>query len=286
MPEPRVALIIPSLHGSAPGLEEDARKQTRVPDEVIVVNGVRPNGRARNEGARRTTAEILVFVDDDARFGHAGVIENLVRPLIRDSTVGVTGSSKLVPPDAPAFQRAVARQVPRIEHPVVREPLETNPPLDGHGYCEITTTCAALRRKVWDEAGGFDEKLFRGVDTDFFTRVRRLGVRFILVPDTWVWHPAPGSLRELVRKHFFYGVGFSQEVKIEPWKGGWRYLGTPLHAAAYLLLRTLLIVPHTFLAYSGDNPRPRPAFRPLGALSSYAAAVGYVWGWYHDAPRE
>ena len=286
MPEPRVALIVPSLQGGAAGLEEDAGKQTLIPGQVIVVNGVRPNGRARNEGARRTQAEYLVFVDDDARLGHAGVIENLVRPLIRDATIGITGSSKLIPPDSPAFQKAVARQVPRIEHPVVREPRETNPPLDEHGYTEITTTCAAMRREVWERAGGFDETLFRGVDTDFFTRVRRLGLRFVLVPDTWVWHPAPATLQALLRKHFFYGVGFSQEVRVARWKAGWRYLGTPLHAALYLLMRTLLIVPHCFIAYSGDDPRPRPAFRPLGALSSYAAALGYVWGWYYAAPRE
>lgn len=286
MPDRRVALVVPSLAGETSGLEDDARRQTRPPDEVIVVRGVRPNGRARNEGVRRTTADLLVFVDDDARLGDVHVIEHLLKPLVDDATVGVTGSAKLLPPDAPAFQRAVARQVPRIEHPVVSHPLESNPPLDGHGYSELTTTCAAVRREVWEQVGGFDESLFRGVDTDFFTRVRKLGFRFILVPDTWVWHPAPATLGALLRKHFYYGVGYAQEVRIDAWKGGWRTLRTPLHAAGYLLLRTALLVPHAFIEYSGDRPSPRPAFRPLGALSSYAAALGYVWGWYRPAPRE
>ena len=121
MPEPRVALVVPSLRGDAHDLEADARAQSRPPDEIIVVAGVRPNGRARNEGVRRSTAEILVFVDDDARLGNAHVIEHLVTPLIGDATIGVTGSAKLLPPDAPAFQRRVAREVPRIEHAVVAQ---------------------------------------------------------------------------------------------------------------------------------------------------------------------
>jgi len=283
---PRIALIVPALGGAAAGLEEDARRQSRPPDEVIVVAGVRPNGRARNEGVRRCTADVLVFVDDDARLGDERVIERLVAPLLTNPGVGVTGAAKLLPPDAPAFQRAVARQVPRIEHPVVREPLESNPPVAGHGYSTITTTCAAMRREVWEKAGGFSETLFRGVDTEFFVRVRRLGYRFVQVPGVWVWHPAPATPARLLRKHFFYGIGYAQEVRRDRARGGWRYLSTPLHAALYLLLRTVLLVPHTFIAYSGDDPRPRPAFRPLGALSSYAAALGYVWGWYGGAPRE
>jgi GT2 family glycosyltransferase len=276
----RVALVVPALEGDTSGLEADARTQTRAPDEIAIVRGVRPNGRARNDGVRRTTAELLVFVDDDARLGDARVIEHLIAPLIADATIGMTGSAKLLPRDAPAFQRRVAREVPRIEHAVVHEPLETNPPLDRHGYCEITTTCAAMRRAVWQEVNGFDEQLIRGVDTEFLERVRRRGYRMVLVPDTWVWHPAPATLRALLRKHFLYGLGFSQEVKLNPARGGARYLHTPLHAALYLLARTLWLIPSVFIPWSAADPRVRLAFRPIGALAAYATALGYVWGWY------
>ncbi len=293
----RVALIIPSLGGNAEVLLASARRQTWVADEIEVVRGVSPNGRARNQGVARTSAPLLVFVDDDAVLGDEHVIANLVAPLLADPTIGVTGASKLLPPDAPAFQRWVAREVPRIEHPVVAQPLESNPDPPSF-YCEITTTCCAMRREVFEQAGGFNDHLIRGVDTEFFVRVRRMlaearGVlqpsgtaghyRFVLVPNTWAYHPAPATLRALLRKHFLYGMGHAQEVRRDPSRARGRNLKTPLHAAAFVLFRTAILLPNVFLPFSFAAPSWRPGFKPLKALTSYAGALGYVWGWYHDA---
>jgi cellulose synthase/poly-beta-1,6-N-acetylglucosamine synthase-like glycosyltransferase len=307
MTTPQVALIIPSLSGDAEALLASVRRQTLAPAEVAVVRGVRPNGRARNQGVAQTRAPLLVFVDDDAVLGDEHVLANLVAPLLEDPTIGVTGASKLLLPNAPAFQRWVAREVPRIEHPVVARPLETNPDPPSY-YCEITTTCCAMRRAVFEQAGGFDETLVRGVDTEFFARLRRTQVigtrsevigeklpityalspntryRFILVPNTWTYHPAPATLRALLRKHFLYGVGHAQEVRRDPRRARGRQLRTPLHAAAFVMFRSAILLPNIFLPYSFAAPSWRPGFKPLKALTSYVGALGYVWGWYHDEP--
>jgi len=303
-----VALIIPSLHGDVEPLLASVRRQTIAPAEIAVVRGVRPNGRARNQGVARTTAPLLLFVDDDAVLGDERAIEHLIGPLLADPSIGVTGASKLLPPDAPAFQRWVAREVPRIVHPIVDQPLETNPDPPSF-YCEITTTCCAMRRAVFDAAGGFDESLVRGVDTEFFVRVRRMSVassplsvapghgprttdhgpptrtmqyRFILVPHTWAYHPAPANLAALLRKHFLYGVGHAQEVRRDRSRARGRALRTPLHAAAFVLFRTAILIPNIFLPYSFAAPSWRPGFKPLKALTSYVGALGYVYGWYAD----
>ena len=284
MSSPSVAVIVPSLHGDVAPLLASVRRQTLQPAEVEVVRGVRPNGRARNRGVMHTTAPVLVFVDDDAVLGDEHVIANLVAPLLDDASVGVSGASKLLPPDVPWFQRWAAREVPRIVHPVVERPLETNPDPPSF-YCEITTTCAAMRREVFEEAGGFDETLVRGVDTEFFVRVRRHGYRLLLAPRTWVYHPAPATLGALLRKQFFYGVGHAQEVRRDPARARGRTLHTPLHAAAFLAFRTAILVPNIFLPYSFAAPSWRPGFKPLKAVASYASALGYVWGWYRAEPK-
>lgn len=279
---PQIALIIPALAGTPDALLESVRRQTLAPAELVVVRGVRPNGRARNQGVAQTSAPILVFVDDDAVLGDEQAIANLVAPLRADPSIGVTGAAKLLPPDAPWFQRWVAREVPRIEHAVVAQPLETNPDPPSF-YCEITTTCCAMRRAVFAQAGGFDETLVRGVDTEFFVRVRRLGYRFVLVPNTWAYHPAPATLRALLRKHFLYGVGHAQEVRHDPQRARGRQLSTPLHALAFIAFRTAIVLPNVFLPYSFAAPSWKPGFKPLKALTSYVGALGYVWGWYRAA---
>lgn len=279
---PQIALVIPALAGTPDALLESVRRQTLAPDELVVVRGARPNGRARNQGVAQTSAPILVFVDDDAVLGDAHVITNLVAPLLADPGIGVTGASKLLPPNAPWFQRWVAREVPRIEHPVVAQPLETNPDPPSF-YCEITTTCCAMHRAVFAQAGGFDETLVRGVDTEFFVRLRRLGYRFVLVPNTWAYHPAPANLRALLRKHFLYGVGHAQEVRRDPQRARGRQLRTPLHALAFIAFRTAIVLPNVFLPYSFAAPSWKPGFKPLKALTSYVGALGYVWGWYRAA---
>jgi hypothetical protein len=286
-PMPAVALVIPSLDGGVDALLASVRRQTLQPAEIAVVRGVRPNGHARNQGVARTAAPLLLFVDDDATLGDEHAIANLVEPLLRDPTIGATGAAKLLPPHAPPFQRWAAHEVPRIVHPVVHVPLETNPDPPSY-YCEITTTCAAMRRSVFDQVGGFSATQVRGVDTEFFVRVRRASppeqpsthYRLVQVPDTWAYHPAPATLRALLRKHFLYGVGFSQEVRADPARARGRYLRTPLHAAAYLAFRTAAFVPNVVLPYSFAAPSWRLGFKPLKALVSYAGALGYVWGWY------
>ncbi len=278
MSSPSIAVVIPSLSGAAEATLASVRAQRTPIAQIEVVAGVRPNGRARNVGIARTTAEMLVLIDDDAALAQPDTIERLIAPLA-DPSVGVTGTSKLIPPDSTWFQRWVAREVPRIEHPVVQQPLETNPDPPSY-YCEITTTCCALRREVFEQAGGFDEALEQGVDTEFFVRVRRLGYRLILVPHAWVWHPAPATLGALLRKQWRYGLGHAQEVRRDPSRARGRALPTPLHALAYLLFRTAILLPNIFLPYSFAAPSWKPGFKPLKALASYVSALGYVYGWY------
>ena len=278
------AVIVPSLSGKADRVLASIRSQTLKPTEVVVVAGVRPNGHARNVGVQKTSAEILIFVDDDAVLGHPKVLERLVAALRADDTAGVVGASKLLPPGASWFQRWVAREVPRITHPVVTEPLETNPEPANHFYSQVTTTCCAMRRRVFEQAGGFDPGLLRGVDTEFLVRVRRLGFRVVLVPETWTYHPAPPNLVALLRKQFLYGVGHAQEVWRDPSRDPARAFRSPWQAAAYLAFRTLVLVPNVFVPYSYADPSWRLAFKPLKALASYTSALGYVWAWFH-APQ-
>ncbi|MFQ5576183.1 MAG: glycosyltransferase [Anaerolineae bacterium] len=277
-----ISIIIPTLNKNVDGLRKALLAQTWPPDEVVVIRGVRPAGRARELGVSLTRGDILLFVDDDAYPGGGNLVEQLVRPLLADPTIGVTGAARILPAGVSWFQRRIAAEIPRVVNVVPDASLETNPPLGGYGHSLITTTCCAMRRAVYQQAGGFCPDLPTGEDTDLFHRIRRLGYRFVLAPKVWVEHPAPDNLGCLLRKYFAYGIGYGQETRRRPEQRMGMRLDTPLRRAAFLLAASLWVVPNMVVLYSYSYPRWEVGFRPLKALSTYAVAWGYVKGWREE----
>ena len=285
MPYARIAAIIPCISATVPATVLAAiRNQTRQVDELIVVHGVSPNGRARNQGVAQSSAEWLLFIDDDAVLGHPELIERLFTAA-QQPGIAIVGSARILPLDAPAFQHAVANQVARIVHPVVTHDTITNPDPPSF-YCDITTTCCLISRAWFERIGGFDANLSRGVDSEFFVRARRTDPsagNLMIVANTWVYHPAPATLGALWRKHVAYGIGHAQEVRRDPTRArGGNYFHTPIHALLWILFRTLIVPIHTIVPYSYGAPQWRIGWYPLKAFASYASAVGYVMGWYQS----
>lgn len=199
---PLVSVIVPSLDGCRDGnlerlLAEIAGQSLR-DVEVLVVEGVRPNGRARNVGAVRARGRYLVFVDDDVRLGHRDVLANLVEALEADPRLGLVGPSQLVPPGATPFQRRAARHLRRAVFPVVDRLTETD---------MVTHMCLAVPTDLWREVGGEHNELVRGTDPDLRERVRRAGRRVAVAPNTWAYHPPPGGLGTLLSSAYRGGRG-------------------------------------------------------------------------------
>lgn len=195
MPDtPTISVIIPSGDASRDRnlelLRQDLQSQSLQPNEIEIVRGVSPNGRARNMGVERTTGEILVFLDDDVRLGTPHILRDFVHYLQADPRLGIVGTSQLLPPDASPFQRICARQIPRSQSPIVHELTDSD---------MVTTACCAMRRAVLDEVGGFHDRILRGVDPELRHRVRQAGYRIAVIPNAWHYHPMPATLRQLLR---------------------------------------------------------------------------------------
>jgi GT2 family glycosyltransferase len=302
-PRPYISVVVPSLDGRVQPLVDALIRQSLSPDMIQVVVNVRPNGKARNQGVQscvgfkaaridpagnNTNAGspaaserpvILVFIDDDALPTSTDLLAALVQPLLEDESIGVTGCARVLPENADWFQSRVAAEIPRTVNAIPSQPLETNPPLEGYGHSLLTTTCCALRYETYQAAGGFSELLSSGVDTDFFYRVRNLGLRFLMVPDVAVTHPAPATPGELWRKFQWYGYGYAQETARRPQQRMGPRLPKRWQRWLFLAAATLWLLPNVFILYSFGYPRLELGFRPLKAFSTYAVVWGYVRGW-------
>ncbi|MBT9582580.1 glycosyltransferase [bacterium] len=204
---PDVAVIIPSgdrsRDDSLQGLLQDLQRQTVVPREIEVVRGVAPNGHARNTGVARTMSPYLVFLDDDVRLGSDDVIEKLVAAL-ENPEIGLSGTSQVLPLDSTPFQRRCAQEISRSQSPVVEVLTDSD---------MVTTQCCATRRDVLERLGGFHGKILRGVDPELRHRYRQAGLRIVIVPQVWHYHPMPSSWKALWKMAYRngYSSAFAQK---------------------------------------------------------------------------
>jgi glycosyltransferase involved in cell wall biosynthesis len=285
--KPKVSIIIPSRSGEVSRPMRSIERQTLRDYEVDVVQRISPLNRARNFGAQRARADILLLLDDDITLGHEHVLQNMVDLLESDARIAIVGVSLRVPVEANRFQLLVARQVSRYVDPVVSDNLTSNPPLDRYGFTAVKGGCCAIRRTVFEEVGGFDDDVLSGEDTEFFYRVRRRGHNLVLTANCWAYHAPPANLKDLLRKNFSYGVGHAREARKSP-ERGMALLPLNRWYGQLGLVAAVLGFPLAFFVHYYFDPARRLVFgfRPLKTLSTYATLGGYVYGWYHARPRE
>ncbi len=198
----QVSVVIPHFFSARgnnlKGLLDDLREQTIKEMEVLIVKNISPQGKAINRGVRETRGEILVIIDDDSRLGHSRVIENLVRALREDPSIGMAGASIITAKESNWFRRTAAKQFPRYEMAIAESVVDSD--LPGH-------PCAAFPKHVFIQVEMEREDILRGLDPDLRVRIRKAGFRVVLAPQTWAYHPLPDSLPKFVRVFLRNGYG-------------------------------------------------------------------------------
>ncbi len=273
---PRVSVIIPSRDGyrdgAVPRLLESVAKQTFRDYDLHLIKGVSPQGKAINQGAAKSSGDILMILDDDSCLADEKVFQRLINTLEQDPRIGMAGASIQCPPEANTFQHRAAKQFPRFNMPTVSEVTDSDFPCHG---------CCAIPRRVFNEIGGEREDLIRGLDPDLRVRLRAAGYRVVLVPNAVAYHPLPENWGALIKTFFRNGFGSAYARKFNPESVYETH--EHLHASTYK--------PRTSFAYR----LVRFPLRLLAAIlhghfirfvAYLSYAFGYAWGLLTARPTD
>lgn len=174
-------------------LEERARRDIR---DVVVVSNELSKGLsgARNTGVLESRGDTLVFLDDDA-YGEHQWLEKLTLPFEDDSVVGTGGWI------VPHWQESEPAWFPGTFLWVLGCSYD-GLPADGSQIRNPIGASMAMRRRVFDEVGGYTSGIGRVGTTPLGCEETELCIRyshrhpddkFILVRDAVVHHRVPSS---------------------------------------------------------------------------------------------
>jgi glycosyltransferase involved in cell wall biosynthesis len=237
---PRVSVIVPAHNAETelPRLCETLRNQTVGTGtfELIVVDDA-----STDRTAEIADAESLVRLIRLTRRIGPYPARNVAAGIARGELLAFTDADVLAAPDwleqgIAAFERTDVELIAGG----IRIPLPARPPavslidaarhLDQERYARdgyAVTANLWVRRPVFDEIGGFDERLLSGGDGEFGRRARTAGKRLLYVPQARVDHPPRATAVELARKGFRLGIGGTQQALHGDGREGvrppWRY---------------------------------------------------------------
>ncbi|MFH0783329.1 MAG: glycosyltransferase [Pseudomonadota bacterium] len=217
----KVSLAIPCFNAEIfiGQVLESIMAQTRQPDEILIIDdGSSDNTKkivsqfsqirlichdnnqgiaaARNSAIKHASGDIIVFLDADA-LASPEYIEEMVAGFTGEDVAGVNG-------------RAI-ESVQKTIYDKWRKDVLFQEWGDEHRQevYFLFGMCAAYRKKVLEEVGGFNE-LFRisGEDMDISYRIRKMGYRLAYTPKALVYHLREDSRQTIMRmtfRHCFWG---------------------------------------------------------------------------------
>jgi GT2 family glycosyltransferase len=165
------------------------------PEEVVVVDEApRPGpAAARNTGAERTDADVLMFVDADVEV-HADAFVRVRGAFERDCRLGAIFGSYDDAPPAPGLVSAFRNLLHHHVHQAAAGPAAT-----------FWAGLGAIRREVFEAHGGFDEERYPHAsieDIELGCRLAASGVRVELDPGLLGTHLKAWTLRSMLETDF------------------------------------------------------------------------------------
>lgn len=222
-----VSLIIPTLNaeGEIGALVEALLGQSRVPDEIIVVDSSSEDGTVgiassyrevtvevidrrdfdhgltRDWALRRSSGDIICFMTQDAVPANEAFVEKLIAPILEDPSIAISSGRQLPKADARRFEQLV-RAFNYTDVSNVRSKDDV-PRLGIKAYF-ATDVCAAYRRSAYLELGGFGQTDM-SEDMLMAAKAVNAGWKVAYAADAEVYHSHNFTPRQQYERNFAIG---------------------------------------------------------------------------------
>jgi len=188
----------------------------------VVYENVGTIGGARNIGVGESNGRYIVFTDADC-VAEKDWLKNLIKNFDNSDVVSV-GGPNITPEDDADFAKCVGRVLSFLSQAGARYGFNANKVMETYH----NPTCnVAYKKDVFQEAGGFNEKLVTCDDEELDYRLKEKGYKILYTPDARVLHYRRSTWREFMEMAFNYGVGRMQAIKLHRKMGKWFHYAPP-----------------------------------------------------------
>lgn len=234
----KVSLVIPTLDAESDieGLLNRIYRQTRLPDEIIVVDSSSSDrtvdivkmfelvrlisiersefnhGLTRDMALRESSGDIVCFMTQDAIPADDFYIENLIVPILSDDRVAVSSGRQLPKDDARRFEQLV-REFNYGPESNIRTKVDVE--TMGIKAYFVTDVCSAYRRSVYIELGGFG-KTDMSEDMLMAAKALNAGYSVAYAADARVYHSHNLTPAEQYRRNYAIGHFLQSNKEIVP----------------------------------------------------------------------
>lgn len=259
-------------NGSVDGSDESVEG---LPNVTLIRTGTNLGfGKACNLGAQQAKSEFILFLNPDA----ALYVDTLVKVLAymqdaANSKVGICGVQLL--DEAGHVSRSCSRFPSVFGFSVHAAGLVHFAPFLGHSMAEwdhestrivdhVIGAFFMVRKKVFNQLGGFDEQFFVYLeDLDFSLRARHAGWRSVYIAESQAFHAGGGTSNQVKARRLFYSLRSRVLYAFKHFS---------LPGALLVLIATLLLEPVTRMAYALLR-------RSWSAVSETWAGYVMLWRW-------
>ncbi|MCX7913797.1 MAG: glycosyltransferase [Thermodesulfovibrionales bacterium] len=226
-----VSVIIPTLNAEKhlATLLKSLWSQNQPPTEVIIIDSLSEDntiaiakdfsakviqikresfdhGGTRNLALRETEHDIVIFMTQDAIPANEYFIENLIKPLTKKD-IPLSYGRQIPRTDANIIEKLI-RRYNYPEESITKDLSKIKTLGIKTFFC--SNVCCAVRKREFEEVGGFPERIIMNEDMVLAAKMILRGYKIAYEASAMVIHSHNYTLKELFQRYFDIGVSLSR----------------------------------------------------------------------------